>query len=375
LLTKVMRRERRRKPQNRRIFLLAPAGIGGRLAASAAVRGADQRSYGMSTRARVATVCQGSRRLGSIEANRDFVLGLLDRALQEKPDIVCLPEAFATVSSAEPLERRCEPLDGPTVSAAAERARAHDCYVICPLKMRRDGRLYNSAVILDRAGEVAGIYDKACPVNTAADYTVFEDGVTPGPPDVPVFDLDIGRIGIQICFDAVFPENWAVLGGKGAKLVFWPSAYEGGFPLQAFAWLGHYYVVSSTRAGETRMIDPLGTIVEQTDQHADPDRLVLVREINLDHLVVHYDYNFQTPVRIRERYGDRVELRDPPHRSGHFLVEPIDPTVTCAQLAEEFAFEPAAQYVDRHREAFGHIRAGRRPPPQQAAHGDRPKYR
>jgi beta-ureidopropionase len=325
----------------------------------------------VNTLARIATVAMGNVRKPAVEAGREFVMGLLDRALLQPCDLVCLPEAFATVGVGGPLAERCEPLDGPTVAAAAKRAREHRCYVICPLKTARDGAFFNSAVILDRSGQVAGVYDKACPVNTAADYTVFEDGVTPGAATPPVFDLDFGRIGIQICFDAGFPENWQSLAEAGARLVFWPSAYDGGFPLRVYAYLHHVYVVSSTRAGEGRVIDPLGAVVAETAPHWP----VIRREINLDHVTVHFDYNQDVPARIAAAYGDRVEVRCSAPGSGHFLIEPRDPAVTAAALAAEFGFESTRQYHDRHRKAFAEIHAGRTPTPQRAAHGERAKYK
>ena len=74
----------------------------------------------MNTLARIATVTQGGFKKGSIQADREYVMGLLDRALLSQPDLVCLPEAFATVGAGGTLADRCEPVDGPTVAAAAK---------------------------------------------------------------------------------------------------------------------------------------------------------------------------------------------------------------------------------------------------------------
>lgn len=322
------------------------------------------------TRARIATVCQLGAVTKDIEGNRAGILARLDRALETGPDLVCLPEAFTISGMGQtPLAQKAEPLDGPTVTAVARRAASHRAYVICPLKTRRDGAIYNSAIIIDRAGQIAGIYDKVCPVTSSPDYTVFEGGVTPGG-DVPVFDLDFGRVGVQICFDLGFPENWQRLADQGAQLVFWPSAYDGGFPLRAVAYLHHYYVVSSVRSGRSRVIDPLGAILAETTD----DEPVIWRDINLDHMTVHLDFNHTIPNLIRVKYGDRVDVRESAPGSGHFLVEPVDDRVTTTDLAAEFGFESTFTYHQRHREAFRRIRAGEPPLPQSAAHGDRDQY-
>lgn len=322
----------------------------------------------MSSRARIATVCQANRRFRSIEENRAYVFGLLERAMKQRADLVCLPEAFPVVGISTPVAVHAEPVPGPTTDAAAKLAREHRCHVICPLITRRDGRHRNSAVVIDRKGGIVGAYEKVCPVTTSHDYTVFESGLTPGE-DLPVFDLDFGRIGIQICFDAGFPENWQKLADKGAMMIFWPSAYHGGTPVATYAALHNCYVVTSVRTDHSRIIDPCGTLMAQTD----PITNVAWRDINLDYAVCHYDFNYPIPDRIQNAYGGRVEIR--PHiDDGLFLVEPIDPAITIAQLQKEFGFESRAQYHQRHRDAYAQFARGRVPQPQQAAHGDRAMY-
>ncbi|MBN1579513.1 MAG: carbon-nitrogen hydrolase family protein [Anaerolineae bacterium] len=319
--------------------------------------------------ARIATVCQNGQFYPSIEQNREHVLNLLDLALANKPDLVCLPETFTTVSAAGSACDLAEPVPGPTVELVSRRANKHHCYIICPIKTRRNGQCWNSAIIVGRQGEIVGIYDKAQPVTTTPDYTDMENGITPGPTPPPVFDLDFGRIGIQICFDAGFPESWQALADQGARLVLWPSAYNGGFPLQVYAYLHHFYVVSSARTDSSRIIDPLGQIRLKTDQRLN----VIYDDINLDFCVCHWDFNYSIPDRIMEKYGERVEIRSD-RDSAHFMIEPKDKTVTIAQLEQEFGFESTFVYHRRYREAYPMLREGRTPAPQVAAHGVRPPY-
>jgi len=319
-------------------------------------------------RARIVTICQAGRFYGSVEENRKHVMKILDLALRQKPDLVCLPEAFTTVTVNRPIEEIAESVPGPTTEIVAEKAKAAGCYVICPIKTRRDGKVWNSAIIIDREGEILGIYDKIHPVTSSSDYTVFEGGVMPGS-EASVFDLDFGRIGIQICFDIGFPESWQELAEKGAKIVFWPSAYNGGFPLQVYAYLHHYYVVSSVRSDKSRIIDPLGRILAETDYHVN----VIYRDINPDFVVAHYDFNYSIPDRIMEKYPGRVYVRSYMD-DDHFLVEPIDDSLSTEHLQKEFGFESTFQYHDRHRKAYRMILQGKKPPAQKAAHGDRPQY-
>ncbi|MBS7617706.1 carbon-nitrogen hydrolase family protein [Candidatus Bathyarchaeota archaeon] len=322
----------------------------------------------MSRRARIATVCQANHFYKTVEENLKHIMKLLDIALRHQPDLVCLPEAFATASVDRPLEELAETVPGPIVKAIASRAGEHCSYIICPIYTKRNGRICNSAVVIDRSGDVIGVYDKIHPVTSSSDYTVFEDGVTPGV-EAKVFDLDFGRIGIQICFDIGFPETWQTLADKNAKMVVWCSAYNGGFALQVYAYLHHYYVVSSVRSDKSKIIDPLGNILAETDALKN----VAVHDVNLDFTVVHYDFNYSIPDKIMKMYFNRVEV----HSSlddGLFLVEPIDSTVTIEQLQKELGFEPSHKYYQRHRDAYQYIHRGEKPPPQIAAHGKRAQY-
>jgi predicted amidohydrolase len=322
------------------------------------------------TRARIATICRAAHYYPTVAQNRAHVLQLLDLALQQAPDLVCLPETFTTVSvPVQNIIKAAETVPGPTTKAVARRAREHGCYVICPIKNVREGTLWNSAVLIDRHGEIVGLYDKAQPVTSSFDYTVFESGVQPGAADVPVFDLDFGRIGIQICFDAGFPETWQRLSDKGAQVVFWPSAYNGGFPLQVYAYLHHYYVVSSVRTDSARIVDPLGQVLHRTDERHN----VIYRDINLDYCVCHYDFNHSIPDQIMAACGSGVEIRSD-RDSGHFLVEPRDDALTIVQLQAMFGFEPTRQYHQRHRDAYAQMHDGSPARRQQAAHGDRPMH-
>ncbi len=151
--------------------------------------------------------------------------------------------------------------------------------------------------------------------------------------------------------------------------MLWPSAYHGGFPLQAYAYLHHYYVVTAVHPDRSRIIDPCGRVVAETDSLNN----LAVRDINLDFLVAHYDFNYPIADRIQDAYPGRVRITSYVD-DGHFIIEPMDPALSMAQLQEEFGIEPSSRYHDRHRKAHADQRAGRTPMPQAAAHGSRAQY-
>ncbi len=323
----------------------------------------------MSTIARVVCICQNGESHPTVQAHRESMLAHVRDALQERPDMIVLPEAFTSVGVPGPASTSAEPVPGPTTDAFAAVAKRARTYVLCPIHTKHGDRIHNSVVVIGRDGSIVGMYHKHCPVTTSHDYTVLEEGITPGT-ELPVFDLDFGRIGIQICFDIGFPENWQTLAAKGARLIVWSSAYDGGFPLQVYAYLHHVWVVTSTRSPRSRIVDPCGEIVAE----AVPPARYVTRAVNLDTVVSHLDWNQSIPAKIKAKYGDKVDVRQWVPGSSHFVVEPLDPTIRTEDLQREFGFESTALYHERHRRAYARLRAGKRPEPQKALHGNRPEW-
>ena len=101
-------------------------------------------------------------------------------------------------------------------------AKEYNMYVIACYTELDGDRMYNTTVILDRGGLVAGKYRKShlC----GSEGRCF--GITAGD-ELPVFDLDIGRVGIAICMDMYYPEIFRVLTLKGARIIFWPHQTYG----------------------------------------------------------------------------------------------------------------------------------------------------
>ena len=149
-------------------------------------------------------------------------VALIDAAGAQHADLVCLPETF--VASGLPAEKAraiVEPIDGPTFKALAERARSHRINVVAGMHVLENGVISNVAVLYDRDGELTGSYSKRHPTEGEID-----SGITPGAP-AKVFQTDIGRIGLAICFDLNWPDLWAEMKTQGAEIVCWISAYEG----------------------------------------------------------------------------------------------------------------------------------------------------
>ena len=254
---------------------------------------------------RVATV--SSRQAGvedspecQIAANRERQRALVERACLDKPDIVCMTEVITWYGLGQScLPVAAEPLDGPTIRTFAEVARRHRCYVIVPIFTVEDGKTYNSQVLLDRKGNVASVYHKIHPT-----ISELEMGVTPGMGTV-VADTDFGRVGFAICYDLNFRDVAEGNRAQDAEIVFFSSMYAGGLQLSIWAHDFSFFIASATPGSESRIVDPLGRSLIESDAVYQP---INVRTINLDYEVLHLDYNHTKLGAIKEQYGAGVEM-------------------------------------------------------------------
>lgn len=156
----------------------------------------------------------------TMDMNIGRAAGYIALAKERGADIICLPEMVNTANVPRELEYYAEDYPGPVTAAFRRAARKHRINVIAPYLVRVGKKVYNQATVIDREGKIAGVYRKVQP--TAAE----SHHVTPGN-ELPVFDLDFGRIAVMICMDIYFPEIPRIYAFKGAEILFWPTISHG----------------------------------------------------------------------------------------------------------------------------------------------------
>jgi predicted amidohydrolase len=195
---------------------------------------------------------------GSAQENLAAFLRAIDEIAGDKPDIVCLGEEILVEGSSRSYTGAAEGIPGPSTRLLGEKARRYGMYIVAGLT-ESDGKLdYNTAVLIDRRGNVAGKYRKVYLPREEV-----EGGLTPGD-TCPVFDTDFGRIGMMICWDAEYGDPARAMALQGAEVLFVPAA--GGYLtlLRARALENHLYVVSSGYDVESAIIDPTGEVLFAT---------------------------------------------------------------------------------------------------------------
>lgn len=264
-------------------------------------------------------------------------LALLDAAGRQKPDLAVLPETFMGAGlPSRAIRSIAEPIPGPAFDAVADCARRHAMNVVAGFFASEGDRVSNVAALIDRSGRLAGLYSKTHPTEGEID-----GGVTPGS-GAGVFDTDIGRIGLAICFDINWPSLWSEMKRKGAELVCWISAYEGGLPLQAQASLNELPIVTSVWPYHARIIDKTGRILAQSSRWG---RLALGR-LSLDKRVFHTDQQAHLLLPIQSRYGNRVRIES--FTEEHiFTIESLSPDLEVDEVVREFGLVEFKAYLER----------------------------
>jgi predicted amidohydrolase len=265
------------------------------------------------------------------------MLSVVDAEGAKGADLVVLPETWRGQN-----DHTRETLEGPTLREIGKLARQHHMYIVSPIDRIDGDERMNSAVLLDRNGQVAGVYDKVFPYWAELDFSQPVKVAK----DIPVFETDFGRLGIAICFDVNFPEVWQVLADQGAELVVWPSAYSAGSSLQAHAINHHYYIVSSTHLGDCQVFDITGEkILDERGDGIHVSRITL----DLDRGIYHDNFNGDRRDKLLADRGDDVELEKSLDREQWFVLKAKRSGVSARKLADFYGLEELRDYIERSR--------------------------
>ncbi len=264
----------------------------------------------------------------------DQTMERLERAASARPDIACLPEVM--------VDGPPEEVPGPITRRVSEWARRNSSYVVFGIKTKVGKRVHNSAVLLDRQGEVAGRYDKINPTENE-----LKKGIHPGVTDPPVFATDFGLIGIQICFDVNWWENWKKLKEKGAKIVFFPAAYPAAKQLATIALMNQFFVVSSSRSRLSRIYDITGDVLAVSGQF----QPYAAAAIPIGKRLFEIDFHTHLGRAIQKKYGPKVEVVWH-HEDDWFTLASLDPDLTVEDLTKDYGLTPLDDYRVRASQAI-----------------------
>lgn len=211
---------------------------------------------------------------GDVRANTDKVVSYIRKADSLGVDIVLFPETalsgYFPMHFAEGGYPPGELVDSALV-AVRDAAREAGIWAVVGTSTLEDGRWYNMVYVIDEGGEIRSRYGKAHGTG-GKDYGRWNE--------IRAFE-DAGlRYGLQICYDARFPEAWRMLALEGASVIFHVSHAAGGDAWKTPVWEAHvrsraaennYWVVSCNcagpvQAGKSYIADPNGLLVAESNQ-------------------------------------------------------------------------------------------------------------
>jgi N-carbamoylputrescine amidase len=194
---------------------------------------------------------------------------------------VCFAElAFERFFPATPdtpgVETLAETIPGPTTQAFAALARQRGIVVVLNLFETDGEHTYDTSPVLDADGRLLGVTRMA----HVPDYACFHERAyyAFGDTGAPVYDTQVGRIGIAICYDRHYPEYMRALALAGAGLVVVPQAGAlGEWPpglfeaeMRVASFHNGYFTALCNRvgpepllefAGESFVCDPGGNVI------------------------------------------------------------------------------------------------------------------
>ncbi len=268
----------------------------------------------------------------------------LKQVLPDRPDLIALPEAcdrpggLSTKEQLEYYQARKKQVWDFFSSVAKE----NQCYLVFGTKWQEEnGTWRNSDVLLDRQGNVAGIYNKNFPT-----VGEIESGIVPGT-KAPVFQCDFGTVACVICYDLNFTELCDRYAAQKPDILVFSSMYHGGLMQSYWAYQCRSFFVAATGFREipSEILNPLGNIVASNTNYFD----FVVATINLDRTMAHLDNNWGKLRELKKKYGKTVIVTDP-GKLGPVLITSGHETVSAEEMAEEFEIELLDSYFNRSRE-------------------------
>ena len=181
--------------------------------------------------------------IGNVDANRRKIVQRIELASDRGAELVIFPECaitgycFDSLDEAKPF---AEPLDGPSAEAIADVCSRTQTYVVAGFIERGGAKFYNAAMLIG-PDRVIGNYRKV-----HLPFLGVDRFLTPGDEPFRIFELPFGRIGINICYDASFPEAARTLKLLGAELIVLPTNWPTG------AWRTAEFIIN-TRACENHV--------------------------------------------------------------------------------------------------------------------------
>ena len=208
---------------------------------------------------------------------------VIAEAVKAKADMVVLPEMFICPYNKKAILSAAQPEGGEAWQSMAEAAQKNHVYLAAgSIPESEDGHIYSTCWIFDREGKQIGKYRKMhmFDIDVEGGQYYNESSVITAGNEICVAETEFGPIGIAICYDVRFPEQFRLMQQRGAKAVVLPASFNRTtgpahweLLMRARALDQEIYVLGCAVAGDLAgsyngwghsiAVDPWGTIMEE----------------------------------------------------------------------------------------------------------------
>ncbi|MCP4597268.1 carbon-nitrogen hydrolase family protein [Neptuniibacter sp.] len=245
-----------------------------------------------------------------LEENLQQAGFLAEEAVEQSADLLLLPENFAMLDSKALITlAKTEQESGKIQEFIANLAKQHGLWVIagsvpllCAEADSGEEKVYASCLVYDDQGQLQARYDKIhlFDVDVADAHSSYResDFIQHGK-DLVVVSTPFGNIGLSICYDLRFPEQFQKLRNMGAEILTVPSAFtyvtgqaHWEVLLRSRAIENQCYVLAANQGGQhsksrqswghSMIVDPWGEVIEEREQPG-PGLVVADVDLNLLH--------------------------------------------------------------------------------------------
>lgn len=192
----------------------------------------------------------------AIEENLNKMAVWTKKAVNEfSPDLIVFPESITTTFSPgipyDAFLKIVEEIPGPSTDFISKLCKQYNVDIVLPVYERKDDKIYNDAVYINKNGDILGIYKK---IHLFPTEKKENGGWSTAGKDIITIDTDFAKVGLMICYDGDFPELARILAVRGAEIIIRPSALLRSFDIwdltnKARAYDNHVYMVSVNTVG------------------------------------------------------------------------------------------------------------------------------
>jgi deaminated glutathione amidase len=164
-----------------------------------------------------------------VARNLEVAERLVREAAGDGAELVVLPEKWTVLGDPDALRGNAEPLDGPSLSAAAAWARELGIHLLAGSiagRLDEGERLANTSVLFGPDGERLAVYRKIHLFDVDVGGVAYRESATEDAGE-EIVTAAVGEVelGLAICYDVRFPELLRILTLRGARMIALPSAF------------------------------------------------------------------------------------------------------------------------------------------------------